>query len=162
MYYVLIPVYQAKAWLDPCLASVFAQTEQNFHIILVDDGSTDGSGALCDAWAEKDPRVEVVHQANSGPYGARRAAIARCLKEAEGEDWAVFLDADDSLKPKALETIGTKAGDCDMVFIGEDQVWEGRVLRPFPADKAYVGTVEDKRRLYKIVFQDGWYNPLWK
>ena len=141
MYYVLIPVYQAKAWLDACLASVFAQTEQNFHIILVDDGSTDGSGALCDAWAEKDPRVEVVHQANSGPYGARRAAIARCLKEA---------------------TIGTKAGDCDMVFIGEDQVWEGRVLRPFPADKAYVGTVEDKRRLYKIVFQDGWYNPLWK
>ena len=162
MYYVLIPVYQAEAWLDACLASVFAQTEQNFHIILVDDGSTDGSGALCDAWAEKDPRVEVVHQANSGPYGARRAAIARCLKEAEGEDWAVFLDADDSLKPKALETIGAKAGDCDMVFIGEDQVWEGRVLRPFPADKAYVGTVEDKRRLYKIVFQDGWYNPLWK
>ena len=49
MYYVLIPVYQAKAWLDACLASVFAQTEQNFHIILVDDGSTDGSGALCDA-----------------------------------------------------------------------------------------------------------------
>ena len=56
-YYILIPVYQAKAWLDACLASVFAQTEQNFHIILVDDGSTDGSGALCDAWAEKDPQV---------------------------------------------------------------------------------------------------------
>ena len=161
-YYVLIPVYQAKAWLDNCLASVFAQTEQTFRVILVDDGSTDGSGAMCDAWAEKDPRVEVVHQANSGPYGARRAAIARCLEEAAGEDWAVFLDADDSLKANALETIGKKAGDCDMVFLGEDQVWDGKVLRPFPVDKAYVGTVEDKRQLYKIVFQDGWYNPLWK
>ena len=67
MYYVLIPVYQAKAWLDDCLASVFAQTEQNFHIILVDDGSTDGSGALCDAWAEKDPRVEVSIRPIPGP-----------------------------------------------------------------------------------------------
>ncbi len=161
-YYILIPVYQAKTWLDACLNSVFAQTEQNFHIILVDDGSTDGSGALCDAWAEKDSRVEVVHQANSGPYGARRAAIERCLEEVAGEDWAVFLDADDGLKPNALETIGQKAGDCDMVFLGEDQVWDGKILRPFPVDKAYVGTVEDKRQLYKIVFQDGWYNPLWK
>ena len=161
-YYVLIPVYQAKSWLDACINSVFAQTEQDFRIILVDDGSTDGSGALCDAWAERDLRVEVVHQANCGPYGARRTAIARCLETADGEDWAVFLDADDSLKPCALETIGQKAGDCDLVFLGEDQVWDGRVLRPFPVDKAYVGTVEDKRRLYKIVFQDGWYNPLWK
>lgn len=162
MYYVLIPVYQAKAWLDRCLASVFAQTEQNFHVILVDDGSTDGSEALCDSYAARDPRVEAVHQANSGPYGARRAAIVRCLEKASGDDWAVFLDADDGLKANALETIGQKAGDCDMVFIGEDQVWAGKVLRPFPADKAYVGTVEDKRQLYKIVFQDGWYNPLWK
>lgn len=162
MYYVLIPVYQAKVWLDRCLASVFAQTKQNFHIILVDDGSTDGSGALCDSYAARDPRVEAVHQANSGPYGARRAAIARCLEKASGDDWAVFLDADDGLKANALETIGQKAGDCDMVFIGEDQVWDGKVLRPFPVEKAYVGTVEDKRQLYKIVFQDGWYNPLWK
>ena len=161
-YYVLIPVYQAKPWLDVCLASVFAQTAQNFRVILVDDGSTDGSGALCDAWAEKDSRVEVVHQANVGPYGARRAAIERCLEEADSNDWAVSLDADDGLKANALEMIGAKAGDCDMVFIGEDQVWDGKVLRPFPVDKAYVGTVEDKRQLYQIVFQDGWYNPLWK
>ena len=50
----------------------------------------------------------------------------------------------------------------DLVFLGEDQVYEGMVLRPFPRDMAYIGTVTDRRQLYKIVFQDGWYNPLWK
>ena len=50
----------------------------------------------------------------------------------------------------------------DLVFLGEDQVYEGKVLRPFPRDMAYIGTVTDRRQLYKIVFQDGWYNPLWK
>lgn len=161
-YYILIPVYQAKNWLENCLRSVFAQTVRNFHVILVDDGSTDGSGALCDGFAGKDPRVEVLHQKNTGPYGARRTAIARCIQLADPEDWVVFLDADDSLKENALETIGQKAGDCDLVFIGEDQVWQGKTLRPFPVDMAHVGIVEDKRALYKIVFQDGWYNPLWK
>lgn len=161
-YYILIPVYQAKDWLEMCMKSVFAQTIQNFRVILVDDGSTDGSSQLCDGFAQKDCRVEVLHQQNTGPYGARRAAIGRCIQLSAPEDWVIFLDADDSLKENALETIGQKAGDCDLVFIGEDQVWQGEILRPFPVSKAYVGTVEDKRQLYKIVFQDGWYNPLWK
>ena len=163
-FFVLIPVYQAEKLLEPCLDSVFSQTVQDFYIILVDDGSTDGSPALCDQAAAKDSRVTVVHQKNMGPYGARRRAIARCLELAEKTDWAVFLDADDSLKPNALETIAAAAReqDCDMVFLGEDQVWDGRILRPFPVELAHTGIVEDKRALYKIVFQDGWYNPLWK
>ena len=163
-FFVLIPVYQAEKLLPQCIESVFAQVAQNFHIILVDDGSTDGSAALCDGFAARDSRVTVIHQENTGPYGARRAAITRCLELAEKTDWAVFLDADDSLKPNALETIAAAAKQegCDMVFLGEDQVWDGRILRPFPVELAHTGTVEDKRKLYKIVFQDGWYNPLWK
>lgn len=162
MYHILIPVYQAESWLPGCMESVFAQTVRDFRVILVDDGSTDGSGRLCDEYARQDSRVEVLHQQNTGPYGARRAAIDRCLAAADKEDWVVFLDADDSLKENALEVIGKKAGDCDMVFLGEDQVWQGKVLRPFPKEKAYIGTVEDKAQLYRIVFRDGWYNPLWK
>lgn len=162
MYHILIPVYQAENWLPGCMRSVLSQTVRDFHVILVDDGSTDGSGRLCDEYAAQDPRVEVLHQKNAGPYGARRAAIERCLAASDKEDWVVFLDADDSLKENALEVIGAKAGDCDMVFLGEDQVWQGRVLRPFPQDMAFIGTVEDKAQLYRIVFRDGWYNPLWK
>lgn len=76
----------------------------------------------------------------------------------------VFLDADDSLKPEALESLARciRETGADLVFLGEDQVYEGKVLRPFPRDMAYIGTVTDRRQLYKIVFQDGWYNPLWK
>lgn len=164
MFYILIPVYQGERFLGQCLDSVFAQTVQDFSVILVDDGSTDGTGKLCDEAQRKDSRVTAVHQKNMGPYGARRTAISRCLERAGAEDWAVFLDADDSLKPNALETIARAAREesCDLIFLGEDQVWEGKTLRPFPVELAYTGTVEDKRRLYKIVFQDGWYNPLWK
>lgn len=163
-FFILIPVYQAEAFLPQCLDSVFAQTVQSFRIILVDDGSVDASPAICDQYAAGDDRVTVIHQKNMGPYGARRTAIVRCLELARKTDWVVFLDADDSLKPNALETIAATAEkeNCDMVFIGEDQVWQGRILRPFPVDMAYVGTVTDKRRFYQIVFQDGWYNPLWK
>lgn len=164
MFFVLIPVYQGEELLQACLDSVFAQTRQDFSVILVDDGSTDGTGALCDRAQEQDCRVTAIHQQNMGPYGARRTAISCCLERAQKGDWAVFLDADDSLKPNALETLARTAReeDCDMVFLGEDQVWDGKLLRPFPVEMAYTGAVEDKRQLYKIVFQDGWYNPLWK
>ena len=101
---------------------------------------------------------------NTGPYGARRTAIHFILDHGSPEDRAVFLDADDSLKPEALETLARciRETGADLVFLGEDQVYEGKVLRPFPRNMAYIGTVTDRRQLYKIVFQDGWYNPLWK
>ena len=163
-YYILIPVYNAAAFLGDCMASVYAQTLPDFQVVLVDDGSTDGSGALCDGYARQDSRVHVLHQANTGPYGARRTAIRYCLDQGQPTDWAVFLDADDSLKPNALEVLDRtrRETQADLIFIGEDQVYQGTVLRPFPRDMAYIGTVTDKASLYKIVFQDGWYNPLWK
>ena len=163
-FYILIPVYKAEAFLKDCLDSVFAQTEQNFEIVLVDDGSPDASGAMCDRFAASDRRVHALHQENTGPFGARRAAIRYCLDHGDEADWAVFLDADDTLKPNALEVIARthQETQADLIFIGEDQVYGGKVLRPFPTEMAYLGTVTDKAALYKIVFQDGWYNPLWK
>lgn len=163
-FYILIPVYNMERWLPGCLASVFAQTRQNFRVILVDDGSPDGSGALCDSYAAQDSRITVIHQKNTGPYGARRAAITACLRDCAEDDWAIFLDADDTLKPNALETIEKTflREMCDLVVIGEDQVWQDTILRPFPVAAAYTGTVTDKAQLYRIVFRDGWYNPLWK
>ena len=163
-FYIAVPVYKAEAFLADCVNSVLTQTVQNFEIVLVDDGSPDGSGTLCDGFAAKDRRIHVIHQKNTGAYGARRTAIHFLLDHGSPEDRAVFLDADDSLKPNALETIQRciEETGADLVFLGEDQVFEGQILRPFPVDMAYVGTVTDRRQLYKIVFQDGWYNPLWK
>lgn len=96
---VIVPVYKAAATLDRCVASVLAQqVAGGLHCILVDDGSPDESGGLCDAWAARDPRVTVLHQENRGVSAARNAGLA-----AADSEHLVFLDADDALRPGALQ-----------------------------------------------------------
>ena len=92
---VIVPVYKVEAYLDKCLASLTGQTYENLQILLVDDGSPDGSGALCDAWAARDSRVTVIHQQNRGGGAARNAA----LDAAEGQLLA-FVDSDDYIAPE--------------------------------------------------------------
>ena len=87
---IVIPVYKTKEYLDECVQSVLAQTFTDFEIILVDDGSPDCCGAMCDAWAEKDSRVSVIHQENGGLSAARNTGI----RWAAG-DYVMFLDSDD-------------------------------------------------------------------
>lgn len=91
---VIVPVYKVEAYLDRCLQSLTNQTYENLQILLVEDGSPDGSGAICDAWAEKDSRIRVIHQENQGGGAARNAA----LDLAEGELLA-FVDSDDYIDP---------------------------------------------------------------
>jgi len=98
---VLIPVYNAEPYLKECLDSVFRQTETDFELILVNDGSVDGGGMLCDRFRAFHPdRVRVAHQPNRGLILARREGVAL----AEG-DYCVFLDADDALEPDCLAVI---------------------------------------------------------
>ena len=98
---VLVPVYNAEPYLKDCLDSVLRQSEQDLELILVNDGSVDGGGMLCDRYRALYPgKVKVLHQSNKGLISARRAGIAA----AEGE-FCVFLDADDTLEPEALATI---------------------------------------------------------
>ena len=87
---IVIPVYNTEKYLDCCLESVLVQSFQDFEVILVDDGSPDKAPALCDAWAEKDCRIQVVHQENSGLSSARNTGI----RHASGE-YLLFLDSDD-------------------------------------------------------------------
>lgn len=96
---VIVPVYNASATLPRCVDSVLTQTIQDVELLLVDDGSTDRSGALCDGLARVDKRIRVLHQKNSGPSAARNNG----LRAAAGE-WVVFLDADDTMSPVLLES----------------------------------------------------------
>lgn len=96
---VIVPVYKALPTLARCVKSVLAQTFADFELILVDDGSPDASGKLCDAFALADERVRTIHQFNAGVSAARNAGLA-----AAGGQWVVFLDADDALAPCALES----------------------------------------------------------
>ena len=96
---VVVPVYKAMATLDRCVESVLAQqVEGGLTCILVDDGSPDESGALCDVWAAKDDRVTVIHQDDLGVSGARNSGLA-----AADSEFIVFLDSDDALRPGALQ-----------------------------------------------------------
>ena len=104
---VIIPVYNAAKYLEQCVKSVTGQTYKHLDIILVDDGSTDGSGAMCDEFAKEDDRVSVIHTENRGPASARNTGIGA----AKGR-WLLFMDSDDwYYTDDVIETLVCKAGD---------------------------------------------------
>lgn len=91
---VIIPVYQVADYLPECLDSVLSQDHRNLEVILIDDGSKDDSGTICDRYAAADDRVKVIHQKNSGAAAAKNAG----LRIATGE-YLSFVDSDDYLEP---------------------------------------------------------------
>lgn len=95
---VIVPVYNVEEFVEKCARSILNQTEKDLELLLIDDGSTDGSGPLCDRLAAADARVRVIHQKNQGLGGARNTGI----DEAQGE-WLLFVDSDDWLEPDILE-----------------------------------------------------------
>ncbi len=97
---VITPVYQAEALLTGCIESVRSQTLTDWELLLIDDGSRDGSGAICDAYAEQDRRIRVFHKENGGVSSARNLGLAH----AEGT-YLAFLDADDRFEPDFLEVL---------------------------------------------------------
>lgn len=111
---VVIPVYNAEQFLPNSIESVLGQSFVDFELLLIDDGSTDNSGAICDAYAEKDNRIRVFHVDNGGASSARN----RGLSEAKGE-FVVFVDADDWVKESYLEHL--MISDADLVVSGVQQ-----------------------------------------
>lgn len=97
---IVIPVYNVAACLRECLDSVLAQTFGDWETLCVDDGSTDGSGAILDEYAARDSRFRIVHQPNAGVGAARNAALEMAVGE-----WLTFLDGDDRLREDALEML---------------------------------------------------------
>lgn len=91
---VIVPVYRVEAYLDRCIRSIAEQTYSNLEIWLVDDGSPDNSGAICDRWAEKDSRIRVIHKTNAGAGAARNTAL-----DATRGELIAFVDSDDYLHP---------------------------------------------------------------
>lgn len=108
---IIIPVYNTELYLPTCLDSILSQTFSDFEVLLVDDGSKEGSGVICDAYAAKDGRVRVIHKENGGVSSARNWG----LNEARGE-YLVFVDADDLVTEDYLEHL--MESDADMVVSG--------------------------------------------
>lgn len=103
---IIVPVYKAEKYIHQCINSLLAQTYTNIEVILVDDGSLDNCGAICDEYAEKDKRVKVIHQKNGGVSAARNKGIAHIKGE-----WITFVDADDKVTDAYIEKLMSKDGD---------------------------------------------------
>lgn len=112
---IIVPVFQAEKYLEECIDSILKQTFENFELILVDDGSWDASPKLCDAWAQKDQRVLVIHQSNGGPA----AAVLRGIQASQGR-YLGFVDSDDWVEPEMFASLYQKAvqEQADMVQCG--------------------------------------------
>ena len=125
---VIVPVYRVEEYLERCVKSILSQTYKNLEVILVDDGSPDQCPAICDACAEKDARVKVIHQENKGLSGARNAGI-----DAASGEYLAFVDSDDYVSPHFIEELyqllqdtGCAIGQCRFSYVkGDGPVEEG-------------------------------------
>ena len=108
---VVVPVYKVELYLDRCVQSILDQSFENFDLYLVDDGSPDNCGKLCDEWAKRDSRIHVIHQANGGLSAARNAGIAKAMTESDSQ-WITFIDSDDWIHPNMLQWLLQAAEAC--------------------------------------------------
>lgn len=152
---VVVPVYNAEKYLEECLDSLLAQTLQNIELILVDDGSTDCSGKICDEYREKHPSaITVIHKKNGGATAARLSGI----NAAKGE-YVGFVDSDDVVSPYLYETLFFAAVqlnlDCAKVQTGDFSSAE-RPERAATADEFTVYTGSELRKRYINLFISGY------
>lgn len=136
---VVVPVYNVEAYLDRCVESLVNQTLQDIEIILVDDGSTDGSPALCDAWAEKDVRIRVIHKENGGLSDARNVGVSFAQAE-----WVGFVDSDDHVSPEMYEVLyrNLLESHADMSICGIYNVYANRIEKPNRSDREILTSEE--------------------
>lgn len=125
---VIVPVYKAEKYLHRCVASILAQTFTDFELILVDDGSPDESGRICDDYALQDPRVKVLHKQNGGVSSARNAGI-----DASSGEFVAFVDSDDYIAPQMYaKMFEAHNGRTDCLVVCECYLVRGETCTPDP------------------------------
>lgn len=124
---VIIPVYNSEKYLDSCIQSVLSQLDVEFEVLLINDGSTDKSGYICDQYAKQDPRIIVFHSENKGVSSARNLG----LLYSRGE-WVTFVDSDDTVAPNMLQSllVAAMAENADIAYCDFNMVYSDKV-EPF-------------------------------
>lgn len=134
---VIVPIYNVEQYLEKCIKSICRQTHRQLEIILVDDGSMDHSGGICDQWAQKDSRIRVIHKMNGGLSDARNAGI-----EAASGAYFMFVDSDDSIAPDTIEKLYDAATeyDCEIAVCNIVRTFDDGTTEPFyhPVDQLTV------------------------
>lgn len=153
---VIVPVYKAEKYLHRCVDSILAQSYTDFELLLIDDGSPDNSGTICDEYAAKDSRVRVFHKENGGVCSARNLG----LDNAQGE-WVTFCDADDYVTPDWLAAYeGAIVESVDLAIQGYHIIdGDKTVDKILPSIQGEA--VEAKRELIVSLMSQGMYGYLW-
>ena len=153
---IIVPIYKVEKYLDECIRSLLQQTFTDFELILVDDGSPDACPQICDAAAEKDSRVRVIHQKNGGLSAARNTGI-----EAARGNWLGFVDSDDFVAPDMYEKLyhaavnaGADCAVCSVQLTDEN----GKQIETPPNMKVTAGVYGQAALLEQL--RSGWYPPL--
>ena len=141
---IVIPVYNASKYLRATLDSVCNQTYTQWEAILIDDGSQDESGHICDEYTAKDSRFRTIHKKNEGVSVARNLGVSMAVGE-----FLCFLDSDDKMKPKHLEIGLSKIGDADLLIFGFER-WNYRTDKMLMAEDYVEGAVSCKTYLYAL------------
>lgn len=143
---IIVPVYNSDKYLNNCLESIHRQQYQDWECILIDDGSTDEGGAICDSWCKFDSRMRVFHQPNSGVSVARNNGI----KYAFGEH-IVFIDSDDWIDENYLSILYANRGTCDLIVSGYiDHYESGQIIASKPCKSEFI----DISRTYVYIITD--------
>ena len=153
---IIVPVYNAEKYLDRCIQSILAQTYTDFELLLINDGSTDSSGAICDKYAEQDSRVRVFHKENGGVSSARNMGLDNAVGE-----WITFVDSDDWVLPQYVENLlkcKSENNDVDLVISMSANVYSNRTIVPSP-QKTVISS--DKASLLFTEFQLSWRTSPW-
>ncbi len=163
LFSVCIPVYNTSKYLEECLQSVLGQTETDYEIVLVDDGSTDGSGAICDRYAAQYPQIRVIHKANEGLMMTRR----RGFREARGE-YLLCLDSDDYwLSDQVLARIRAmiEREGCDLVLydyiVGKENPEQDKAVKILDLPDGAIFDQSNKQELYRAFLLGKWLNNIW-
>ena len=138
---VIVPVYKVEKYIEECIESILAQTYTNFRLILVDDGTPDNAGTICDEYAKKDSRITVIHQENAGVTRAR----ARGVEEADDCEFITFVDGDDLLLSNALETLVS-------IITPNNDIALGKVFRYESANIQRIEHQQNHIKEYKLSF----------
>lgn len=143
---VIVPVYKVELYLRRCVDSILTQTFTDFELILVDDGSPDNCGAICDEYAQKDSRIHVIHQQNGGLSAARNAGIDWAFANSDSQ-WLSFIDSDDWVHPcfleylyRAVQETDAKVSACGIRKVeGEVELLEAKYhAESMPWDRFYL------------------------
>ena len=152
---IIVPIYKVEPYLRKCIDSILNQTHRNLEVILVDDGSPDNCGAICDAYAARDSRVSVIHKANGGLSSARNAGL-----DVMTGAYVAFVDSDDWIEPnmyqKLLELMEQYDAQMAIGGVADEAVCGGTVTTIKTSDYGHSPHALDKLSAIKRFFQGSW------